>query len=239
VELATRAETFDYQLAFAAAAASADVAWVQSPTLTRAERLARIESFADERGHRRLVDKPLLAWLTGLSLEDVCCPPARPQDLDVAAWIALVNREPPSPALLQSDGPFVPLVDAAAIEVATELELATLHAMSRHATLASHPAPLREAIHARTLRAASWLLDNLQPDNATNHPWAAHVFATIAKDPSHPRKLEAGLYAQALLHNSLVPMGRPDRFSAIILLDASAALREQASLAKPANGAHP
>ncbi len=230
----SRSDAFDYALAFASASRDGDIAWVTDTSLSHDARIARIQTFADERGHRRLVDKPLLAWLTGVPLPELAPPALRPQDLDVAAWTALALAQPPDPALIASaTGPFVPLEDAAAIEVATELELATLHAMSRHAMLPAHPLSLREAIWRRTLAAASWLLDNLQPDNATNHPWAAHVFAAIAHDRSHPRHLEAGLYAQALLHNSLVPMGKPDRFSALLLLDASRALPTMHTLPRP------
>lgn len=221
-----RATTLDYALAFDTAAREALTGSVAlDHSASDAQKIAFATTFADERGHRRLVDKPLLAWLLGLPLAELHPSPLREQDWDVAAWTALALAQAPSEEMLASDGPFVPLHDAAAIEVATELELAALHAFFNHAQLAAHPAALRVRIRQRTLRAATWLLENLQPDNATNHPWAAHVFALIAKDTTSPVQLEAALYAQALLHNSLIPRGKPDRFSALILLDAAQQLR--------------
>lgn len=65
------------------------------------------------------------------------------------------------------------------------------------------------------------MVGELQPDNATNHPWAIHVFAAIAADENNAH---ADLYAQSLLHNALIDGGEPDTFSALILLDAAHAL---------------
>ena len=56
-------------------------------------------------------------------------------------------------------------------------------------------------------------MDNIQPDNATNHPWAVHVFASLAVETGN---FEFDLYAQSLLHNCIVGTGKPDAFSAII-----------------------
>jgi hypothetical protein len=229
----SRATSIDYAHAFDSAAMSTLAGTpLLSANTTPSELLNFLLSFADERGHRRLVDKPLLAWVTSTPLSQLSPAALRPADFDVAAWTALATQAPPPARLLQGplNQPFVPLEDAAAIEVATELELATLHAMCNHAWSTFHPRELRTQIWQRTLGAAGWLLDNLQPDNATNHPWAAHVFAIISMDDAHPRRLEAALYAQTLLHNSLIPRGVPDRFSAVVLLDAARQLRSMQSV---------
>ena len=69
---------------------------------------------------------------------------------------------------------------------------------------------------------ARWLVREIQPDNATNLPWAVHVFASLAiEDGSH----EARMYAETLLHNCLVSRGRPHELSALIVLDAARQLR--------------
>lgn len=97
-----------------------------------------------------------------------------------------------------------------AIEVWTEIELASVHAAWSLGT------DWRQA----SQRAAAWLVETIQPDNATNHPWAVHVFAQQAQITGDP---SFDLYAQTLLHNCMVTTGRPDEFSALILLHASAA----------------
>ena len=53
-----------------------------------------------------------------------------------------------------------------------------------------------------------------EPDNATNRPWALHVFL-LASAP------ECQHYAETLLHNCLVTTGEPEPLSAWILLDAA------------------
>jgi hypothetical protein len=94
-----------------------------------------------------------------------------------------------------------------------------LHALSHAAGIHGAPASLSERVRS----AALWLVDELQPDNATNHPWAIHVFAGLASDENNP---EADLYAQSLLHNALIEGGTPDHFSGFILYDAAIALGE-------------
>ncbi len=95
------------------------------------------------------------------------------------------------------------------IEIWTETELACLHALTW----------LGPAWEARALAAARFLIDELQPDNGTNHPWAIHWFAWLESTQSNT---DAGLYAQSLLHNAMTSGGGvPDLFSAIILHDAA------------------
>jgi hypothetical protein len=99
------------------------------------------------------------------------------------------------------------------LETWTEAELASLHALSWHARRG------REWAGERLDAAAEWIMENLQPDNATNHPWAIHVFLDHAE---RRRAHESRLYAETLLHNCLARTGRPDVFSACILADAAA-----------------
>ncbi|MEO1585156.1 MAG: hypothetical protein AAFR96_11390, partial [Planctomycetota bacterium] len=67
----------------------------------------------------------------------------------------------------------------------------------------------------------------IQPDNATNLPWAVHVFCVLAERDGDA---DASLYAETLLHNCVVGgAGRPDKLSALILLDSARRLRLEAS----------
>lgn len=178
-----------------------------------------LTTFADERGHRRAVDRPLLEFM-----------------LRRRGWMGIAGSAPPSPASHQPEvelwrslagsrastwspsasGPFIFRLDDPAIEVATEAELCAIHA-ARHLV---HRADTAWATPERVAEAARWVMAHLQPDNATNHPWAVHVFAELGVvDP------EAALYAQTLVSNSLALTGRPDRFSACLLLDAAECIR--------------
>jgi len=94
-----------------------------------------------------------------------------------------------------------------ALEVWTECELSALHALARLVRL--HPTPARVA-RLEELRA--WHMEHTQPDNATNRPWALHVFARIG-DP------ESALYAETLLHNVTASDARHEALSRWILLD--------------------
>ena len=109
-------------------------------------------------------------------------------------------------------GPLTPDFTRLTIEVATETELASLHALSHAGELA----------RARVDSASDWIVQNLQPDNATNHPWAGHVFLNRAFETG---SVEHRLYAETLLHNCIVSLGRADRFSALILLDSGRSLK--------------
>ena len=83
----------------------------------------------------------------------------------------------------------VPLLqqhEAEAIEVWTDAELSALHAAW---FVAKSPAQ-KERIH----RAVVWHLEHLQPDNATNRPWAIHVFYLHGTP-------EAEHHAATLIHN--------------------------------------
>lgn len=178
-----------------------------------------VAEFEDEKQHRREVDLPMLSQLLGLKPErPAACTP------DVAVWWALIH---PDAALIDglrsTSGPLLPgtprdLFDPTAtwdaIEVWTEAELCALHALSHHASI-------DPALRPRIDSAIDWLMENVQPDNATNHPWAVHVFIDrwLRRQDQNCR-----MYAGTLLHNAQVGYGRPDRFSAVILLDGARAL---------------
>lgn len=195
--------------------------------------------FRDDMGHTRPVDPHFFAWrLTQHHNTPAPVTPTADAPPDALLWHALTADTPANPAdiLAAHDAPqHRDRTDAGALfpqhtnnpnesvplEVWTERELASAHALGWLAR--THPQPdTRRAAQARLDDALDWHLDNLQPDNATNHPWAIHLFLqrdlhpSPAHDPHAPR-----IYAETLLHNCQVSMGRPDTFSAHILLDAA------------------
>lgn len=196
------------------------VAGTPMATVTRApepQRRAFARDFRDDAGHRRQIDDHVLAWVLGLT------PWAEPDPTrpDALLWHALAAGLPP-PALPGDPpeaGPVAPAWRERGIEVWTQVELACLQALWWHGT-AGAPTPDRRVARARAESLARWLMAEMQPDNATNHAWAVAPFAMLAAggDP------DAGLYAETLLHNCQVTMGRADRFSALLLLDAMACL---------------
>ena len=164
-------------------------------------------TFADEQGNRRAVDAPLIAWLTGTSAEV----PSRP-GLDLILWHALAADSPIGVSLPESG----PLQDAnapsrgeVAIEVWTERELAAIQALWTLGVSRNN-----KALRDRAEAAASWCVQELQPDNATAHPWAVNAFVAL----SAAGDIEADLYAQTLMHNAQVGTGRPGRFASLVLL---------------------
>ncbi len=147
----------------------------------------------------------------------VCgAPTARPPQpvpgAEVGLWWALAD-----PDLAVGDlpgpltGPLWPDERRRGLEVWTEAELAGLHALWCLARQRGRADLARRAEGVR-----DWHLENTQPDNATNRPWALHVFL-LADGPND----EAYAYAETLLHNALATRGRPDLFSAWILLDSA------------------
>lgn len=177
-----------------------------------------IASFADERSHRRPVDRPLLCALLGRAAG----PPAPNSAPETVLWHAVTEPSiDPAPLLLTAhhDRPFPllyhPADDQITIELRTEAELSALHALD-HLACRRRDAALASRVRA----AAAWHLAELQPDNATGHPWAIHVFARLA---AH-RDLPALVHAEGLLHACCVGRGHADRFSALILLHSARAL---------------
>ncbi|MEI7658091.1 MAG: hypothetical protein WCK33_08510 [Phycisphaerae bacterium] len=167
-------------------------------------------SFRDDAGHRRPVDGAFLAHLTGKPpLASVGTSPecvlwtqvaTAPQGRDGASIDALIGADPRALAMSLRE---------AGIEIWTETELACLHALTW----------LGPRWASRAALAARFLIEELQPDNGTNHPWAIHWFAWL--ETMHG-DTDAGMYAQSLLHNAMTAGGgMPDLFSALILHDAA------------------
>lgn len=188
-----------------------------SPAPSHLATHAWITAFADDAGHRRDADTPFLSHT--LALHPSTNPSPRASELALAWWS--LSHPAAFDCLrinIAADGPLLPHLREAGIETWTETELGAMHALLWRGTLQGI-APLID----RAYRTAHWMLDNLQPDNATNHPWAVHLFITMSLDPrrAEPDRTAADLYAQSLLHNAVVHTGRPDRFSALILWDAA------------------
>ena len=130
-------------------------------------------------------------------------------DADLGLWWALAGARVDVDGLLAeaTAGPLWPQGGFKAIEVWTESELCGLHALWR---LARDRGRQDWAKRVQVVR--DWHVQNTQPDNATNRPWALHVFL-LARAP------ECQHYAETLLHNCLVTTGEPEPLSAWILLD--------------------
>ncbi|MBZ0171379.1 MAG: hypothetical protein K8E66_03275, partial [Phycisphaerales bacterium] len=117
-----------------------------------------IETFADERGDRRAVDRPLLAFLFGIHPGPT--PELGARHADLRLWWALHDGSPIDAIVSPPPGPIVgaSAFESGAIEMTTETELAALHALAHHAD--------RDARwRGRCLDAARWHVAMLQPDN--------------------------------------------------------------------------
>lgn len=189
---------------------------VIEPERFSAENLAAfIENFEDETGTRTAIDGLLVAcamnvaWAgTELASEDLC----------TILWYRLATgRVGDAGEIAGMPPPIAAHADEWALEQETQKELAAVHALWFHAR---RNEKLRGVLDA----AESWLIANIQPDNATCHPWAVHAFATRAMRLRGTLDgEEALLYAEQLLHNCLVARGSPDRRSAVILWHAAQA----------------
>lgn len=194
---------------------------------TREAQAEFVRTFADERGHRREIDRDLLAFM--LQRPDLASPAgpkerppqagARVDSLDLLLWRALSRGGPAPPHLLATRGPLI--AELATIETTTEAELAALHALGRIAQRDDDA-----ALRARCFDAARAAIEQLQPDNATGHPWAIAIFAELGLQTGDAA---ARHYAETLEHNCMITLGRPDRFSAVLLLDAAAMLESAAT----------
>lgn len=183
---------------------------------------AFIDTFADDAGHRRAIDRPLLAHMLGVN------PGARPPGAthEAALWWSLHEADPRGPLAgldLAGNERLFPSLREVGIERWTEAEFAGVHALS---WLAGRVPGAIE----RSRRAALWLVREVQPDNGTHRPWATHLFVMLTLDAAldATARAEADLYAQTLLHNALAGAGRVDRFSACILWDSAAWLETHA-----------
>lgn len=200
--------------------------------------------FRDEAGHHRPVDGPFLVWRSRGKPHAPGAPAASAtpsitatgtgmhQDADVLLWSALTDpslnvdaalaelRGTPRERTDSDAGALFPHRGRTPIEVWTETELSCLHALWWLARERG-----RDDWAALVAEVAAWHVENLQPDNATNHPWAVHVFLLMSeREADTDLATNAQLYAQTLVHNCRVSMGRPDLLSAHILLDAAEAL---------------
>lgn len=190
-------------------------------------------AFVDEMGHRRPVDGAFLGWCgraSGAAREGAGAPErgAAHADLDVVLWEHVRRaggerghaRRFLRGFALDADGSLTDVHDFKGIEVWTETELSALHALSWLALLAGS-----DAAWDRVMRAARWHVTNTQPDNATGHPWALHVFLWLERASPGMGGLA---YAETLLHNCQVGLGRVDLFGAYVLLDCARAIEEWA-----------
>lgn len=221
-----------------ASRALANTPLVSDEPVTEAATAAFIAEFQDEHGHRRAVDRYLLAHALGhphLALAtSLASSDPTANSTDIALWAALCAGRDPS-GLIATHGPLIHETRGV-IETDTEAELSALHALWWHAkghpTIATGLEPVASPrklstspLIDRCMDAARHAVDVLQPDNATCHPWAIAVFVELWLQTGD---LSARLYAETLEHNSLIAMGRPDRFSAVLLLDAARMLAPQA-----------
>ncbi len=172
---------------------------------TPEDRARFADEFTDEAGHRRVWDRFLLARV----LRVPAGARGEPWLWSWHAALGLAHADPPA------SPPFFARPDSWTLEQETEKELAGLHGWTWLIP--------DGATDARFESALDWVLANIQPDNATNHPWAIHAFLRRAARGDD----FARLYAEAMLHCSIVHLGRPDRFSALILLDAADHLRDR------------
>jgi hypothetical protein len=143
-------------------------------------------------------------------------PGPAPRDLaDDAVWWWALHSPGPPPSPPPGRGPLLPRLEAQGLEIWTQAELSALHALWN----ASAPG---DALRARCLLAAGWLIREVQPDNATLLPWAVHVFVLGSHtDLSKPEALH---YADTLVHNAIAGGSLAAPLAGAILLDAARAL---------------
>jgi len=140
--------------------------------------------------------------------------------LDDALWWGVLDTAIDPLPLLETapDGPLFDQGTSRTIEVWTERELSGMHALSWIARRRA-----RADVQSRLAATARWHVQHTQPDNATNRPWAAHVFLQLSFEHEDH---DARLYAETLVHNCQTTHGVPDSLSGLILLDSADALRE-------------
>lgn len=194
---------------------------------------AFIAGFADELGHRRRTDALLLAGALRRRGHEVALPTGQSADSVVLelwerAILGMASASPDDAGRgiggLSETPPMLARDAFSTIEVWSESLLCALHALSWMARIGDRtPAGGRSGAwsRARLWREAAWIIEHVEPDNATRHPWGVHVFIERFL---HGGDRGAALYADELLHVCRVSLGRPDRLSAWILLDAADAL---------------
>jgi hypothetical protein len=160
------------------------------------------------------LDAPLRAAVCGAPASS----PASPGG-EIGLWWARTQPSIDVDALIAAptDGSLLPRDAYRAIEVWTDADLSAIHALWWLAMERG-----RDDWRERVDAVRRWHLENTQPDNATNRPWALHVFLLGPE-------AESRHYAETLLHNCLAVHARPDTLSALILLDAAKALERRTS----------
>ncbi|MGP1308813.1 MAG: hypothetical protein ACTS27_01290 [Phycisphaerales bacterium] len=185
----------------------------------------RAEPFCPRSGDDRTSVRPLGLWIARGEPSRIAAP--NRVDPDAFLWWRLVVNDaeaalrkiadargtPRSPS---DAGALFPQGAYTAIEVWTEAELSSLQALWWLCRMQAG-APLRDVM----FDSARWHLENTQPDNATNRPWAIPVFLEMAVDEQSP---DARLFAETLLHNALAGQERSEPFSGLILRDAADAV---------------
>ncbi|MBL0920799.1 MAG: hypothetical protein IBJ10_01585 [Phycisphaerales bacterium] len=159
--------------------------------------LARAGPVSSPPGAGRFSADPLfLAWRRAGGAEPA---PENPAP-DLALWRALLDGAWPIDVDPRAGrAPIAPRAAYRTIEAWTEADLACIHALWWLGRTRGRP-----ELIARSLDAADWHIEHIQPDNATNRPWAIHVFLDLwrARDV-----LEGRLHAETLLHNADVAAG--------------------------------
>lgn len=190
-----------------------DAAWTLDRQVDPHRAEAFMREFADEAGDRRPIDGLLISQNTAVpaptDLLDACRHKAA-FDPALSLWLAVLHGKAP---VVNGAGALFPDLRERGIETWTEAELSGLHALSR----------LGPSQARRVRSAAEWLVKELQPDNGTNRPWAAHVFLNLWCETGDP---SFGMYAQTLVHNCRVTLGVPDRLSSLILANSAGSMSE-------------
>ncbi|MBY0307408.1 MAG: hypothetical protein K2Q09_01575, partial [Phycisphaerales bacterium] len=182
-------------------------------TLGKAPVIPAPGAFRDERRNRLETDEGLFASLRGGVWRaaggsggrggDVQLWGGAPVDAVVLPW----PGGPEGRALL-GDWTQQPMDrPCAGLEVWGERELSALHALWTRAR--GTEGVERSRWVRRGYGACRWLLENLQPDNATNYPWSVHVWVLVSGAGEWGSGLgpEARVYAETLLHNCRVGAG--------------------------------
>ncbi len=175
---------------------------------------AFIESFRDEYGSTRATDGALLSRV----LRSKYGPrDGHDQlDLDTQLWDAVHSPSMDWGGLISQTGGLVQ--GDYAIEHRTLIELCALHVLWHLG---------RDSMRGRIDDLVDWHTRELQPDNGINRPWGVHTFVVRSVEAVHEQqRLDAMLHAQTLVSNCCITLGKPDVLSAVILRDASDALRD-------------
>ncbi len=187
------------------------------------ERILFAEQFRDEFGNHARTTTPFLAHLLDVRLINRANTKA---DLDEALWWTLSSDTEQISLPACSGASLSEQTDEMAIEHWTQIELCALHALWTMVALYPNKldTPL-QAVRSRIRSAGVWMMNEYQPDNAINRPWAIGVFVQLSLTlESADERSTASMYAQTLLHNCSITLGRPDLLSACILKDASRTL---------------